>query len=340
MNKTALITGITGQDGAYLAELLLGRGYRVVGAFRRASTVNTARLDALGITKSVELVPFDLTDHGNMRRVIDAVAPEEVYNLAAQSFVGVSFEQPVTTGEITGVGAVRLLEAIREANPEIRFYQASTSEMFGKARETPQSETTPFHPRSPYAASKLYAHWTTVNYREAYGMHASSGILFNHESQLRGAEFVTRKISLAAARIKYGLQKELKLGNLDARRDWGYAREYVEAMWLMLQQPEPGDYVVATGETHSVREFVEVTFEVAGLDWERYVVIDPTFLRPAEVDLLMGDPTKAKENLGWEPRTTFGELVALMVEADLRRAAFEARHGREMAEKGRCPGLS
>ncbi|ABG03541.1 GDP-mannose 4,6-dehydratase [Rubrobacter xylanophilus DSM 9941] len=332
MSSTALITGITGQDGAYLAQLLLEKGYRVVGAFRRASMVNTARLDALGIAEHVELVPFDLTDHGNMRRVIEAVAPDEVYNLAAQSFVGVSFEQPVTTGEITGVGVVRLLEAIREVNPEIRFYQASTSEMFGKARETPQNETTPFHPRSPYAASKLYAHWTAVNYREAYGMHASSGILFNHESPLRGVEFVTRKISLGAARIKYGLQEKLTLGNLEARRDWGYAKEYVEAMWLMLQQPEAEDYVVATGESHSVREFVETAFEVAGLDWERYVVTDPAFLRPAEVDFLLGDPSKAKSKLGWEPRTTFRELVEIMVEADLRRAAFEARHGREMLE--------
>jgi GDPmannose 4,6-dehydratase len=330
--STALITGITGQDGAYLAQLLLGKGYRVVGAFRRASTVNTARLDALGITDSVELVPFDLTDHGNMRRVIETVGPDEVYNLAAQSFVAVSFEQPVTTGEITGVGVVRLLEAIREVNPELRFYQASTSEMFGKAQAVPQDEATPFHPRSPYAASKLYAHWTTVNYREAYGMHASSGILFNHESSLRGAEFVTRKISLGATRIKHGLQRELKLGNLEAKRDWGYAKEYVEAMWLMLQQPEPDDYVIATGETHSVGEFVEAAFEAVGLDWERHVVTDPAFLRPAEVDLLLGDPSKAREKLGWSPKTTFKELVSLMVEADLRRAAFEARHGREMAE--------
>ena len=330
--STALITGITGQDGAYLATLLLSKGYRVVGAFRRASTVNTARLDALGIAQELELVPFDLTDHGNMRRVIENVSPDEIYNLAAQSFVGVSFEQPVTTGEITGVGAMRLLEAIREENPGIRFYQASTSEMFGKAREVSQNETTPFHPRSPYAISKLYAHWSTVNYREAYGMHASSGILFNHESPLRGVEFVTRKISRGAARIKHGLQTELRLGNLDARRDWGYAGEYVEAMWLMLQQPEPGDYVVATGEAHSVREFVEAAFEVAGLAWEKYVVTDPAFLRPAEVDSLLGDPSKVREKLGWAPRTSFKELVALMVEADLRRAAFEVRHGQEMVE--------
>jgi GDPmannose 4,6-dehydratase len=330
--STALITGITGQDGAYLATLLLSKGYRVVGAFRRASTLNTARLDALGIAQELELVPFDLTDHGNMRRVIEDVSPEEVYNLAAQSFVGVSFEQPVTTGEITGVGVVRLLEAIREVNPSIHFYQASTSEMFGKAREVPQNEETPFHPRSPYAAAKLYAHWSTVNYREAYGMHASSGILFNHESPLRGVEFVTRKITTGAARIKYGLQDQLKLGNLDAKRDWGYAKEYVEAMWLMLKQPESDDYVIATGESHSVREFVEAAFEAAGLDaWERYVATDPAFMRPAEVNFLRGDPSKAREKLGWSPKTTFEELVSLMVEADLRRAAFEARHGREKA---------
>jgi GDPmannose 4,6-dehydratase len=331
VSKTALITGITGQDGAYLAEYLLRKSYRVIGAFRRASTVATYRLDALGITEEVELVPFDLTDHGNMRRVIEACAPDEIYNLAAQSFVGVSFEQPVTTGEITGVGVVRLLEAIREVNPNTRFYQASTSEMFGKA-QAPQNEQTPFYPRSPYATSKLYAHWTTVNYREAYGMHASSGILFNHESPLRGVEFVTRKITLGAARIKHGLQNELKLGNLNARRDWGYAKEYVEAMQLMLQQPEPGDYVVATGTSHSVRDFVEAAFEAVDLDWECYVVSDSAFLRPAEVDLLRGDATKAKERLGWKSRTPLKSLVELMVEADLRRASFEATHGRESAE--------
>lgn len=329
--STALITGITGQDGAFLARLLLEKGYRVVGAFRRASMVSTARLDALGVTGEVELVPFDLTDHGNMRRSIERCGPEEIYNLAAQSFVGVSFEQPVTTGEITGVGVVRLLEAIREANPRIKFYQASTSEMFGKA-PAPQNEETPFYPRSPYAASKLYAHWSCVNYRESYGMHASSGILFNHESELRSAEFVTRKITQAAARIKHGLQNELKLGNLESKRDWGYAGEYVEAMWLMLQQPNPDDYVIATGETHSVRDFVEAAFEAVGLDWEKYVVTDPAFLRPAEVDLLLGDPTKAKETLGWKPKVAFTELIGLMVEADMKRAAFEAKYGRESAE--------
>ena len=333
MSKCALITGITGQDGAYLAELLLNKGYRVIGAFRRTSTVNVTRLDALGISGDIELVPFDLTDHGNMRRTIDRFCPDEVYNLAAQSFVGVSFEQPITTGDITAIGAARLLEVIREVNPAIRFYQASTSEMFGKAQEVPQREKTPFYPRSPYAAAKLYAHWMTVNYREAYGMHASSGILFNHESPLRGAEFVTRKITLAAARIKYGLQDTLKLGNLDAKRDWGYAKEYVEAIWLMTQQLESEDYVIATGETHSVQEFVEVAFNTAGLNsWERYVVIDPTFVRPAEVDFLRGEPSKAKEKLGWKPKTTFKELVSLMVASDLRQAAFEARHGQESVE--------
>ncbi len=310
----------------------MNKGYKVVGAFRRASMVNTARLDALSIAEDVQLVPFDLADHGNMRRVIEAVAPDEIYNLAAQSFVGVSFEQPVATGEITGIGAVKLLEAIREVEPSIRFYQASTSEMFGKAQRVPQDENTPFYPRSPYAAAKLYAHWTTVNYREAHRMYALSGILFNHESPLRGVEFVTRKITLAAARIKYGLQSQLKLGNMEARRDWGYAREYVEAMWLMLQQPEPDNYVVATGETHSVQDFVETAFEAVELDWKQHVVVDPTFLRPADVDFLRGNPSKAKKKLGWAPKTTFKELVSIMVEADLQRAAFEARHGQESTE--------
>lgn len=326
--KTALVTGITGQDGAYLAQLLLDKGYRVVGAFRRASMVNTARLDVLGITQDVELVPFDLTDHGNMQRTINTVRPDEVYNLAAQSFVGVSFEQPVTTGDITGVGVARLLEVIREVDTGIKFYQASTSEMFGKVQAVPQSETTPFYPRSPYAAAKLYGHWMTVNYRESYDMHASSGILFNHESPLRGVEFVTRKITLAAARIKHGLQTELRLGNLDAKRDWGFAKEYVEAMWLMLQQDKPEDFVIATGQTNTVEEFVEAAFEAAGLEWRDYVVLDPAFIRPTEVDLLIGDPTKARELLGWQPKTTFRDLVQLMVDADLEQAEFEARHGR------------
>jgi GDPmannose 4,6-dehydratase len=325
ITKSALITGITGQDGAYLAELLLGKGYRVIGGFRRASTLNTDRLHALGIAEDVELVPFDLTDDGNMQRVINSTSPDEVYNLAAQSYVGVSFEQPVATAEITGVGAARLLENIRQLSLDTRFYQASSSEMFGNVRTMPQDECTPFCPRSPYAVAKLYAHWTTINYREAYGMHASAGILFNHESPLRGVEFVTRKITRGAARIKYGLQSKLKLGNLAAKRDWGYAKEYVEAMWMMLQQPEPDVVVIATGENHSVQEFVEAAFEDVELDWERYVETDPTLWRPSEVDLLQGDPTKATDKLGWAPKTSFRELVALMVEADLRRAASEAQ---------------
>jgi GDPmannose 4,6-dehydratase len=325
--KTALVTGITGQDGAYLAQLLLDKGYRVVGGFRRSSMINAARLEYLGIEKDVEMIPFDLIDHGNMRRVIERIKPEEIYNLAAQSFVGVSFDQPAATGEITGVGVVHLLEAIREADPSIRFYQASTSEMFGKVQAVPQSETTPFWPRSPYACAKLYAHWSTVNYRESFGLHASSGILFNHESPLRGVEFVTRKVTLAAARIKHGLQSELRMGNLDAKRDWGFAKEYVEAMWLMLQQEAPDDYVIATGVTQTVEELVEAAFTACDLEWREHVVIDPEFIRPAEVDLLLGDPTKAKEQLGWEAQTDFRGLVEMMVEADLKRAEFEARTG-------------
>jgi GDPmannose 4,6-dehydratase len=325
--KTALVTGITGQDGAYLAQLLLEKGYRVVGGFRRSSIINAARLEHLGIENDVELVPFDLIDHGNMRRVIENVQPSEIYNLAAQSFVGVSFDQPVATGEITGVGVVHLLEAIREVDPSIRFYQASTSEMFGKVRAVPQTEDTPFHPRSPYACAKLYAHWSTVNYRESFGLHASSGILFNHESPLRGVEFVTRKVTLAAARIKHGLQSELRMGNLDAKRDWGFAKEYVEAMWLMLQQDAPDDYVVATGATQTVEELVELAFNACDLEWRDHVVLDPEFIRPAEVDLLLGDPSKAKERLGWTASTNFKGLVEMMVEADLRRAEFEARTG-------------
>jgi GDPmannose 4,6-dehydratase len=331
-SKTALITGITGQDGAYLAELLLRKGYKVIGAYRRASTVNTARLDAVGVAEDVELVSFDLMDYGNIRRVIEVVAPDEVYNLAAQSFVGVSFEQPVATGEVTGIGVVRLLEAIRDLNPGIRCYQASTSEMFGRVQAVPQDEKTPFYPRSPYAAAKLYAHWSTVNYREAYNIHASSGILFNHESPLRGVEFVTRKVTRAAARIKYGLQSYLKLGNLDVKRDWGYAKEYVEAMWLMLQQCEPDDYVIATGESHSVQELVKATFEAVGLNWEDYVTTDPALLRPAEANFMLGNPSKAKEKLGWEAKTSFKELLSIMVEADLKRASYEAQHGKGIGQ--------
>lgn len=318
--KTALITGITGQDGAYLARLLLLKGYRVFGGFRRASTINLDRLEYLGVRDQVELIPFDLLDQGGMIRVLEKVEPAEVYNLAAQSFVGVSFEQPVVTGGVTGLGAARLLEGIRIVNPRIKFYQASTSEMFGRVQTVPQNENTPFYPRSPYAAAKLYAHWMTVNYRESYGIFACNGILFNHESEIRGLEFVTRKITHTVARIKRGLTAELRLGNLEARRDWGYAPEFVEAMWLMLQQEEPDDYVVATGETHSVRDFAAEAFANVGLDWRDYVVVDPAFCRPADVELLIGDPSKAGEKLGWRPQTTFKDLVRLMVEADMKRA--------------------
>jgi GDPmannose 4,6-dehydratase len=319
MEKIALITGITGQDGAYLAEFLLHKGYRVIGAERRASTRNRQRLDELGITEHLEWTDFDLADQGNIIRVLEKHQPTEVYNLAAQSFVALSFEQPIMTGDITGMGAARLLESIRTVNPTTRYYQASTSEMFGKVQTIPQNEATPFYPRSPYGIAKLYAHWMTINYRESYEMYACSGILFNHESPLRGVEFVTRKISLAVAKIKHGLQKKLHLGNLDAKRDWGYAKEYVEGMYHMLQQDKPDDYVLATGKTHSVQEFVELAFAIAGLNWQEYVVIDPAFRRPAEVDLLLGDSSKAKANLGWQPNTTLKELVTLMVEADLER---------------------
>jgi len=319
LTKTAIVTGITGQDGAYLAKLLLSKGYRVVGTFRRTSNLNLDRIDYLGLTDELELIPMDLQDQGNIIRVLNKVEPDEIYNLAAQSFVAVSFEQPLVTGDITGLGAVRLLEGIRSVNPQIRYYQASTSEMFGKVQEVPQNEKTPFYPRSPYAAAKLYAHWMTVNYREAYNMYACSGILFNHESPLRGEEFVTRKITQTVAKIKHGQASELRLGNLDAKRDWGYAPEYVEAMWLMLQKGKPEDFVIATGETHSVREFVEAAFAYVDLDWKDYVVVDPAFYRPAEVELLIGDPSKAKEKLGWQPKTKFEDLVGIMVEADLKR---------------------
>ncbi|MHB8156626.1 MAG: GDP-mannose 4,6-dehydratase [Desulfocucumaceae bacterium] len=321
MGKTALVTGVTGQDGAYLAEFLLSKGYRVFGAYRRSSTYNFWRLEYLGIKEKVELVPFDLQDMGSIARVIGETRPDEVYNLAAQSFVAVSFSQPLVTAAITGMGPVNILEAIRLVKPDIKMYQASSSEMFGKVRETPQSEGTPFYPRSPYAVAKLYAHWAVVNYRESYGMHCCSGILFNHESPLRGVEFVTRKITDAVARIKHGLQGSLTLGNIDSKRDWGYAPEYVEAMWLMLQRETPQDYVIATGETHSVREFIEEAFSLAGLDWKKYVVTDSALIRPAEVDLLMGDASLAAGELGWRPKTPFKELVRIMLEADMRRAA-------------------
>ena len=323
MPKKALITGITGQDGSYLAELLLEKGYEVYGIIRRASTFNTGRLDPIysdphkaGTRLFLEY--GDLSDASALARLLAKIEPEEVYNLAAQSHVRVSFDSPEYTGDITGTGTVRLLEAIRQVGLKPRFYQASSSEMYGKVLEVPQTETTPFYPRSPYACAKVYSYWITVNYRESYGMHASNGILFNHESPRRGETFVTRKITRAIAQIKAGLQDKLYLGNLDAKRDWGYAKEYVEAMWMMLQQPEGDDYVVATNETHSIREFLDVAFEHAGLDWKKYVEIDPRYYRPAEVDLLIGDYTKAKKKLGWEPRTKFVDLVKLMVDADIK----------------------
>jgi len=313
----ALITGITGQDGSYLAELLLEKGYEVFGMTRRASTENVERIAHL--VDKLTLVQGDLLDPPSLDAALRDARPTEVYNLAAQSFVPTSWNQPVLTAEFTAVGVTRMLEAIRAVDPSIRFYQASSSEMFGKVREVPQTELTPFHPRSPYGVAKVYGHYITVNYRESYDLYAVSGILFNHESERRGLEFVTRKITDGVARIKHGLAEELRLGNLDSERDWGFAGDYVEAMWLMLQQDEPSDYVVATGETHTVREFVETSFGHAGLDWERYVVQDERFMRPAEVDQLIGDPAKAKEQLGWEPRTSFRELVEMMVDADLER---------------------
>jgi GDPmannose 4,6-dehydratase len=315
--KRALITGITGQDGSYLAELLLEKGYTVVGMVRRASKDNFERIEHL--LPRLVMKQADLLDQLSLIRVLEDSRPQEVYNLAAQSFVPTSWTQPVLTAEFTALGVTRLLDAIRLVDPGIRFYQASSSEMFGKVRETPQTERTPFHPRSPYGVAKVYGHDITVNYRESYGLFACSGILFNHESPRRGLEFVTRKVTDAAARIKHGLQRELRLGNLDARRDWGFAGDYVQAMWLMMQQEAPDDYVVATGESHSVNELVQHAFEYAGLDWEKYVVIDPIFKRPAEVDVLLGDAGKARERLGWEPKVHFPELVRMMAQADLDR---------------------
>lgn len=320
--KKALITGITGQDGSYLAELLLSKGYEVHGIIRRASTFNTGRIDHLYQDPHVNGVRLflhygDIADSTNLIKLLYRIQPDEIYHLAAQSHVRVSFDIPEYTGDVTGLGTVRILEAIRETGLKAKFYQASSSEMYGKVQEIPQRETTPFYPRSPYAAAKVYAYWMTVNYRESYGMFACNGILFNHESPRRGETFVTRKITRAVAHIKAGLQKKLYLGNLDAKRDWGYAKEYVEAIWLMMQQPEPDDYVIATGETHSVREFLEEAFSYAGLDWREYVEIDPRYFRPSEVDLLVGDASKAREKLGWQPRTTFKELVRLMVDADM-----------------------
>jgi len=315
MAKRALITGVTGQDGSYLAELLLNEGYEVIGMVRRSSTVTFERISH--IEDRLTLVAGDLFDEVSMIGILRDHRPSEVYNLAAQSFVQTSWSQPVLTGETTALGVTRVLDAIRTVDPEIRFYQASSSEMFGKVLEVPQRESTPFYPRSPYGVAKVYGHWITVNYRESYNLHASSGILFNHESPRRGLEFVTRKVTHGVARIAAGIDKTLALGNLDAQRDWGFAADYVRAMWLMLQQDAPDDYVVATGETHSVRELVELSFAAAGLDWEKYVVIDEKFLRPAEVDLLVGDPSKSEKVLGWHREVDFPTLVQMMVEADL-----------------------
>jgi GDPmannose 4,6-dehydratase len=321
MSKKALISGITGQDGSYLAELLLAKGYEVHGIIRRSSTFNTDRIDHLYQDPHVHGVKLflhygDLSDSASLMKFLHDLQPDEIYHLGAQSHVRVSFDIPEYTGDVTGLGTTRLLEAMRETAPKARFYQASSSEMYGLVQAVPQREDTPFYPRSPYGAAKVYAYWMTVNYRESYGLHASNGILFNHESPRRGETFVTRKITRAIARIKAGLQKELYLGNLDARRDWGYAPEFVEAMWLMLQQEKGDDFVVATGETHSVREFLEESFGVANLDWNQFVKIDSRYFRPAEVDLLIGDPAKARRVLGWQPKTSFKELVRIMVEAD------------------------
>lgn len=334
MMKRALVTGILGQDGAYLAKLLLEQGYEVIGGYRQSSTLSKSRLEALGVHDQVRFVPMDLLELSNILRMVESVRPDELYNLAAQSFVKASFEQPILTGNVDALGTARLLEALRVAAPACRFYQASTSEMFGKVRSTPQSEETPFHPRSPYAVAKLYAHWLTVNYRESYGMHASSGILFNHESPLRGEEFVTRKITLGLANVRHGREEVIEIGNLDAKRDWGFAGDYVKGMWLMLQQPEAGDYVLATGESHSVREFIDRATEATGirLEWQgeaentrgmdrstgRCIIrVNPEFFRPAEVDVLQGDASKARTRLGWKPEVPFDRLVEMMVQADM-----------------------
>jgi GDPmannose 4,6-dehydratase len=325
---TALITGITGQDGSYLTELLLDKGYHVHGVIRRSSSFNTDRIDHLyqapqETQKRLSLHYGDLADSASIHTLVGDLQPDEIYHLGAQSHVRVSFDIPEYTGDVTGLGTIRLLEAIRKTSPRSRFYQASSSEMFGKVLEVPQKETTPFYPRSPYGAAKVYGYWATVNYRESYGLHASNGILFNHESPRRGETFVTRKITRAVARIQAGLQDQLFMGNLDAKRDWGYAPEYVEAMWRMVQQDEGDDYVVATGETHTVREFLEVAFARAGLDYQRYVAHDARYERPSEVDLLIGDPTKAREKLGWTPKVTFKELAEIMVDADIQLLADE-----------------
>jgi GDPmannose 4,6-dehydratase len=316
---TALITGITGQDGSYLADFLLTQGYRVVGMVRRSSTENFERIEHL--RGKVEICQADLLDQLSLINLLRQARPREVYNLASQSFVPTSWEQPVLTGEFTALGVTRMLEAVRLVDREIRFYQASSSEMFGKVQEAPQTERTPFYPRSPYGVAKVYGHWITVNYRESYGLFACSGILFNHESPRRGKEFVTRKVTDGVARIKRGLADKLPLGNLEARRDWGYAGDYVEAMWRMLQQPQPEDYVIATGQTHAVRELCEIAFARVGLNWQEHVVIDPKFVRPAEVDVLQGDASKAKRVLGWQPRVSFRQLIEMMVDADMARYA-------------------
>ena len=323
MAKSALITGVTGQDGAYLARFLLGKGYRVSGLLARRSSDSLWRLRELGIVNDVTCIDGDLCDLSSIERALEMSEAGEVYNLGAQSFVATSWRQPLLTAHVTGVGALHVLEAIRRHNPKARFYQASTSEMFGLIEREPQNEAAPFHPRSPYGVAKLFAHWMTVNYRESYGMHASSGILFNHESPLRGREFVTRKVTDAVARIKLGKLKELRLGNIEARRDWGFAADYIEAMWLTLQQDRPDDYVIATGRTTTVREMCSMAFEHVGLRYEDYIIIDPAFLRPAEVDVLRGDPAKAKAKLGWESKTDLKQLIEMMVDADLQRVGRE-----------------
>lgn len=317
MSKKALITGVTGQDGSYLAEFLLGKGYEVYGMVRRTSTVRYERIEH--IQNQLQLVQGDMGDLSSLISAINAVEPDEVYNLAAQSFVPTSWNQPVFTGDITGLGVTRLLEAVRTVNPAIRFYQASSSEMFGKVREVPQKESTPFYPRSPYGVAKVYGHWITVNYRESYDLFTCSGILFNHESPRRGLEFVTRKVTYHAAKIKLAMANEIRIGNLDSKRDWGFAGDYVRAMWLMLQQDEPDDFVIATGKTHSVERLLEVAFAHVGLNWRDYAVQDQRFMRPAEVDLLVGDPSKARQALGWAPAVSFEALIGMMVEADLKK---------------------
>jgi GDPmannose 4,6-dehydratase len=316
---TALITGITGQDGAYLARLLLDKGYRVVGLTPRRGSDTMWRLRELGVLENIQIAYGDVTDMGSVLGILTRFAPNEIYNLAAQSFVGASWDQPTHTADVNAIGTVNVLEGIRQRLPQARFYQASTSEMFGMAQAPVQNEQTPFYPRSPYGVAKLYAHWITVNYRESFGIHASSGILFNHESPLRGIEFVTRKVTDAVARIKLGQSERVMLGNLDAKRDWGYAADYVDAMWRMLQQPEPGDYVIATGVTTTIRDMCRLAFEHAGLDWNRHVVVDSALFRPAEVDVLCGDASKARERLGWQPTTNLAQLLGLMVDADFRR---------------------